>query len=136
MTVDVCETRNTSLDKISGQLVFLNVALMALEREQGGHLLVKQIYRSLQTVRATCHHARYSELEVLASDLEDLVRLVSDRIVDLSRSLLTLFRSCVEAFECGVDSLRIGVPLSYEIEEVQSELHSRLIRLSLNASRC
>ena len=136
MTLDFCETQNKSLDKISGQLVFLNVALLALEREQGGRALVSQIYRSVQSVRATCRQAGYSELEELASDLEDLLRLVRDDIIDFSSDLLILFRNCAEAFECGVDSLRIGVPLSYAIEEVQADLHRMLINSSLDVTNC
>lgn len=136
MTTTIRNTENKSLNKISGQLVFLNVALIALEREQGDRSLVNQMHRSVQTVRATCEQAGYSELELLASDFEDLLRLVRDGVIELSRERLCLFRVCEEALECGVDSLRIGVPLSSEIDEVRLVLHQTLIESSLEASRC
>ena len=130
------DTKNKSLDKISGQLVFLNVALIALEREQGDRSLINQMHRSIQTVRATCEQAGYSELELLASDFEDFLRLVRDGVIELSREQLGLFRDCEEALECGVDSLRIGVPLSGEIEEVCLKVRRTLVESSLSASRC
>ncbi len=131
-----CDRQKKSLDKISGQLVFLNVALMALERKQGDRSLWNQIHRSVQTVRATCAQVGFADLELLASDLEDLVRLARDGIIESSNKLLTLVRNCAEVFECGVDSMRIGVPLTYEFDEVQFVLHQTLIAASLEASSC
>ena len=131
-----CDKKNKSLEKLSGQLVFLNVALMALERQQGGHPLWKQIHRSVQTIRATCAHTGLADLERLACDLEDLVRLIRDEVVEQSSKLLGLVRRCAEMFECGVDSARIGVPMSYEFEEVSFDLHQILIDISLEVSSC
>ncbi|MCX7423088.1 MAG: hypothetical protein NT013_26625 [Planctomycetia bacterium] len=130
------DTQKKSLDKISGQLVFLNVSLMAFERNQGGRSLWNQVHRCVQTIRATCEQANLADLKQLASDLEDLVRLIGDGIVESSTKNLALVRSCTEVFECGVDSVRIGVPISYEFEEVRFELHQTLIESSLSAASC
>lgn len=136
MVAATCAKQKKSLDKISGQLVFLNVALMALERKQAEHSLWSHIHRSVQTIRATCEQAGMAELEQFANDLEDLVRLVRDELVVVSGKLLGLVRSCAETFECSVASLRIGVPISYEFEEVRLNLRETLVNSSLEATHC
>lgn len=131
-----CDKKNKSLEKLSGQLVFLNVALMAFERQQGDQSLWKQLHRSVQTIRATCAQSGLVDLERMASDLDDLVRLIRNEIVEQSNDVLAIIRRCAEAFECGVDSARIGVPMSFEIEEVSYDLRQKLIEESLDATHC
>ena len=139
MTVDVCQTsRNTSdksLVKISGQLVFLNVALMGLEGKHNDRSLVIQMLRSVQAIQATCQRRRFSDLEWLAGDMEDLLDNIQGGLLPVSFRIVRLLRRGVDAFESGLDSLTQGLPVPRMLDDVRFAIQDMLAAPSIDCQK-
>ena len=126
MTVDVCQNQDTVLDKLTGQLAFLDFAVLIMERDYNNRRVVNQMIRSVQTIRSTSQRLDDPEVEQFAFELEELLSQVRYGFTTISFSVIRLLRRCVDALESGVESLRLGLPMPSTLDDVRFSLRDML----------
>ena len=119
----VVETADPSiLAKIEGQLAFMDVALMALEKDRGDSAMFKQIARSVQSIRGACRNWGLAEMELLACDLSDWLAQLRGVGVEMTDEQLVLVQRCTTAFQAALASEMQDLPVPETLRSVNDEV--------------
>ena len=126
MTLDLCQRHDTVFHKLTGQLAFLDLAVLILKSDHDDRRIVNQMLRSVQTIRSTSRRLDDPEVEQFALELEELLSQMRDEVITISDSVIRLLRRCVDALDSGVESLRLGLPLPSTLDDERFNLQDML----------
>ncbi len=119
----VIETADPSiLAKIEGQLAFMDLALMALEKNRGDSAMFKQVARSVQSIRGACRNWGLAEMELLACDLSDWLAQLRKAAVEMTDEELELLQRCTSALQAALASEMQNLPVPETFRSVSDEI--------------
>lgn len=128
-----CPQQTSSLEKIRGQICFLDIAITAWKRDQSNVGMIGQSVRSIQAIRGICKARGLSEMESLTGNMETLLLKLRSGAVKPSDQVIHLVCRCSDALEAGVVAFEMGLPLPDQIEDVSADLQCFVAKAPVKA---
>lgn len=97
--------------KLMGQIAFLDVALSTYRHDRRNLHALRQSIRCIQSIRATCHANRHSEMELLAGHLEELLTALRDNLRTADDESMGLLQMNYETLQAYAESVEFDGPL-------------------------
>lgn len=127
MTTHYSLDRDRWLDKINGQLAFLESAFSALKQADIGEKVLTHMHRAVAAIRGALRNAEAPELEAFICDLEDLFNRLQNGDIWLTSEVRGVLRGCTRSLAAAVEALHRGETGEREVQCVRNELFSILL---------
>ena len=107
--------------KLMGQIAFLDVTLSAFRQDRKNLYALRQSIRCVQSIRATCHAIRHSEMELLASHLEGHLTALRDNIHTADDENMGLLQISYETLQAYAESVEFEGLLPDELDGLSDD---------------
>ncbi len=102
--------------------MFFDFALASLDRKHDDQILIGQMLRGMQTIRAVSRQASLPDIEAIATDLVEMLEKFRQGTVVPTKVHVQLLRRCLDSLEDGVDAMSLDLPLPVTLEHSKYEL--------------
>ena len=135
MNAQLCTASDNLLEKINGQLAFLDVALKAFKHVDIGTKVLTQMHRGITAIRGTLRAADSPDLEAFVCDFEDLLGLLVAGEIEFTPEMIQIVRNTTAALRMGVDALQHGESVTDAVQAARSEVFSLLLDHAVTVRR-